>query len=282
MTNFVSERDARAATDVFVSDLLKARHPSFHHELGKQIARFGLALREIPGTRDIWCRDYMPVPIAEDRFVQFRYEPDYLADACHLITPPEVAKPICGRSCRGSELIADGGNIVRRGGIAILTERILAENATLSRKKVECKLRDELEVDRLIAIPVEPGDIFGHADGIVQFVDDELVLVNDYDDIDRAYGRRVVSALRRHHVDPIPIPYAPTYAMKAGIPSAVGVYVNLLETQRAIFVPRYSRSSDDRAAAVIERVARGRAVLGIQCASLATGGGSLRCATWSA
>lgn len=280
MTNLASERDARAATDVFVSDLLKARHPSFHHELGKQLAGFGLALRDIRGTRDIWCRDYMPVPIGEDRLVQFRYEPGYLADARHLITSPEVARPICGRSCRGSELIADGGNIVRRGRIAIATERIFAENATLSRKKVECKLRDELEVDTLVVIPEEPGDIFGHADGVVQFVDDVAAIVNDYDGIDRAYGRHVMAALRRHHVDPIPIPYAPTNAMKAGIPSAVGGYVNLLETAHAILVPTYSISSDDCAMAAIQRVAFGRAVIPIECAALAADGGALHCATW--
>ena len=31
----------------------------------------------IDGTRDIWCRDYMPVQVSKDKFVQFTYFPDY-------------------------------------------------------------------------------------------------------------------------------------------------------------------------------------------------------------
>src|ERR1700733_683174 len=120
------------ATDVFVSDLLQSRHPSFHAELSKQLARFGIVLREISGTRDIWCRDYMPVPIGEGRFVQFIYKPDYLADLPELITMPEVSLQVVG-TCRRSKLVVDGGNVVRRGRVAIVTEKVFAENSTLSR-----------------------------------------------------------------------------------------------------------------------------------------------------
>ena len=44
----------------------------------RSLEHHGIPLRTIPGTQDIWCRDYMPIQVAEDRFVQFRYAPDYL------------------------------------------------------------------------------------------------------------------------------------------------------------------------------------------------------------
>ena len=35
---------------------------------------FGL----LPHTKDIWTVDYMPIQIATNKFVQFKYDPDYL------------------------------------------------------------------------------------------------------------------------------------------------------------------------------------------------------------
>lgn len=32
----------------------------------------------LKGTKDIWCRDYMPIQTDKGNFIQFRYEPDYL------------------------------------------------------------------------------------------------------------------------------------------------------------------------------------------------------------
>ena len=47
---------------VFVSRLLRRRAPGVFHTLQWV---FGGRLHEIVGTRDIWCRDYMPVQVGE-------------------------------------------------------------------------------------------------------------------------------------------------------------------------------------------------------------------------
>ena len=38
----------------------------------------GDRLRTILSTKDIWCRDFMPVHLAPEHFIQFRYDPDCL------------------------------------------------------------------------------------------------------------------------------------------------------------------------------------------------------------
>jgi agmatine deiminase len=268
----------RTATEVFVSDLLEARHPLFHAELTEQLARFGISLREIPGTRDIWCRDYMPVPIGCGRFVQFTYAPDYLADEPRLLTPAEVAEQIVGTS-RRSELVIDGGNIVRRGKTAITTDKIFAENAPRSPRRITAELRDALEVERLVVIPIEPGEMFGHADGVLHLLDERSALVNDYTSIDPDYGARLGRALHDHGIESIPLPYAPDLSDAGDVPAATGVYVNLLETPRAVFVPMYCLPADAIAVSGLKK-SSGRQIVPIDCRSIARDGGSLHCATW--
>ena len=63
---------------VYVADTLERRFPDVFQGLKLNLESRGIPLRVIPGTLDIWCRDYMPIQVAEQRFVQFRYAPDYL------------------------------------------------------------------------------------------------------------------------------------------------------------------------------------------------------------
>src|SRR5262249_27002669 len=135
----------------------------------------------IPDTRDIWCRDYMPVQLAPRRFVQFRYAPDYLRGYEDLLTPPEgVARCCAGNEHRRSDIVLDGGNVVRRHDSALVTDKIYRENRHHPRSELRRLLAGALEVARLTVIPTEPGDRLGHADGVLRFIDDGRVVVNDY------------------------------------------------------------------------------------------------------
>ena len=59
--------------------------------------------------------------------------------------------------------------MLRFGTAAILTDRIYQENRPLTPAAIRERLRRELEVGKLIIIPVEPGDVLGHADGVLRF-----------------------------------------------------------------------------------------------------------------
>jgi agmatine deiminase len=130
----VPDRDTNV---VFISELLTRRHPSI---VGALKAALGDRLRSIPGTADIWRRDYMPIQVASDRFVQFRYDPDYLRDDPHLRTADGAGLLDPTRGCVRSDLVIDGGNVVHCADTVILTDKVYRENPGVERPK----LRDDV------------------------------------------------------------------------------------------------------------------------------------------
>ena len=74
--------------------------------------------------------------------------------------------------------------MVRWRDKVIMTEKVQKENSRWERRKLLAELEGLLEVGRIILIPPEPGDVTGHADGVVRFVDVGTVVVNDYREID--------------------------------------------------------------------------------------------------
>ncbi len=234
----------------------------------------------IPGTKDVWVRDFMPLQLDEDRFLQFRYDPDYLRDSPELRTD-NGASLVPFQYCRYSNLVIDGGNIVRWKDAAVLTEKVYKENAEHTGLALRNALRTALEVDRLIVCPREPGDVFGHADGMVRFVDGHTLLVNDYSSANPQFGRRLVSALKRDGFDVIAFPYQPSYKATDGIPFASGVYINFLQTMDTIMVPAFGLAEDAQAADVLRRAFPHTKVVPVRCGALAKSGGVLNCVTWN-
>lgn len=262
---------------VFISNLL----PHQHREVVEVLrASLGECLRVIPGTKDIWCRDFMPIQLAPDRFVQFRYDPDYLKDHPQLRTR-DGASLLGLKHCEYSDLVVDGGNIVRWRDTAILTEKVFKENPSIPRPDVRRQLERALEIDKLIAIPVEPGDPIGHSDGMVRFVDGNTVLVNDYRKIDPAFGEQLGKALRGFEI--IPFPYCPTDepGPDPEIPPALGVYINFLQIDGMIFCPIFGKPEDDEALERLSRCFPKSKIMSVPCCELALGGGVLNCVTWS-
>jgi agmatine deiminase len=268
---------------VFISDRLPARHPALVDALGRILADHGIPLRTIAGTRDVWCRDYMPVQLAPGEFLQYRYEPDYLRHGFeHLMTRPGDIAPIPEvEMCSTLDIILDGGNVVSRGHRCIVTEKVFRENPGLARADLLGRLREALRVEGLIVIPKEPYDVVGHADGVVRFLDDALVVINDYSEVAPWYGRRLRSILRRAGLEWVELPYRPEEASPGDIPSAVGCYVNFLIMRGLVVMPGYGREEDDLACRVIGDNTCGMAVVPLDCTDLARCGGVLNCATWS-
>ena len=75
---------------LFLSDRLEAFDPALFAALRSVLN--GVPIEIIPGTADIWCRDYMPIQLDEKRFCQFVYRPDYLLGFDDKITPPEKCR----------------------------------------------------------------------------------------------------------------------------------------------------------------------------------------------
>ncbi len=64
----IADRDADV---VFVADSLERGFPGVYRGLASILGKHAIPLRTIPGTLDVWCRDYLPIQVAECRLVQF-------------------------------------------------------------------------------------------------------------------------------------------------------------------------------------------------------------------
>ena len=102
----------------------------------------------IENTRDIWCRDFMPVHLEDNSFVEFRFFPDYYIhpDYIHLLTIQHELKYDITIMPKKSKLIIDGGNIVRSKDFVILTDKIYKENSYFRKSGVINKLERDLGV----------------------------------------------------------------------------------------------------------------------------------------
>ncbi|GAB6044508.1 hypothetical protein JCM11957_01060 [Caminibacter profundus] len=74
-----------------------------------------------------------------------------------------------------------------------MTDKIFSENPSIERNKLIEKIKNLLEVDELIIIPKQPWDMFGHTDGLIRFIDENTVLVNDLSLESRSYTKSKIS-----------------------------------------------------------------------------------------
>jgi agmatine deiminase len=153
-------------------------------------------------------------------------------------------------------------------------------------------------LSKVIFIVCEPGDKTGHVDGIVQFVDDDTVIVaelpEDYrplkDSISkkdyhkcRKYLNEVADELDQHfwvlRMPELP----PSKEVKEGMPSAFGNYTNFFRFQNVIFVPQFGVAEADSQACRILADAFAfmyPKIVPVDCRVLASYGGGLHCITW--
>jgi len=267
---------------VFLTSLLQARHPSVFTALQETLRSHGVEVRLLHEARDIWASDYCPVQVGSNRIVQFLYEPDYLENSPELRTGRSVADQFRDfGEIEHSEINIDGGNVVASEQTAILTDKIYRENPTWERARLRAELRRLLQVNQLIVIPKEPYDPIGHVDAMVRFIDEQSVLVNDYSQIDAAFGERLKAVLQRHGLAIEPMPYFHEKVSKDGIPSAVGGFTNFLRTEKVLVAPVYESNEDHVALKKLESAFPGLPIVPLNCTNLAREGGVLNCVSVS-
>jgi agmatine deiminase len=268
----------REVNCVYLAAMLNERHPRVFADLRRVLLSHGIDVGLLAKVKDIWAKDYCPIQIGCGNLVKFRYAPDYLKDEPDLQTGDGEVKFLLGIGrCRRADIILDGGNIVASKTKAILTDKSYKENPRLSRSDLRDKLQQLLQVDQLIIIPKEPYDRIGHADGMVRFIDEHRILVNDYAEVDPSFGERLLKVLHRHGLATESLPYFHEKRSTAGIDSAVGCYTNFLLTKKALVAPVYGTKHDHIALRKLEDVFPGLPVIPLECTELAREGGVLNC-----
>ncbi len=269
---------------LYLADSLqKKKYSGFLERFGQVLRINDIAYGFLPDTKDIWAVDYMPIQIGTDRFVQFRYNPDYLQSQTQRKTITDVDSVCASIRLRlkpaKSEIVLDGGNVIQTGGKAIVCDKVFKENPDISEKELIRQLKDALEIEKLFFVPWDKSECTGHADGMVRFIDNDTVLINDYSREKPEFQRIFRMALHNAGLDWIEIPYNPYENEKSA--SAEGIYLNYLQMKQAIIVPTFQRAEDEEAMKVLENVFRGQTIATVDSNEIAREGGILNCISWN-
>jgi agmatine deiminase len=265
---------------LYLSEVLKSRH-EFFTNLISLLVENRITYKLLPETKDIWAVDYMPIQTGIDRFIQFKYEPDYLKDDEFILTqtdPLAVCAKI-GLQVIESNIKIDGGNVIKGKNWVILTDKIFKENSNFSKNQLLRELEKLFGVEILI-IPQEPNDFTGHADGIVRYYTDDTVIVNRYNPKDNeGFQKRLKTALKSHGLKTIEIPYNPY--QNSSIDSADGLYINYLQMENFILLPTFNKKDDEIAFRQFEQLFPGHTIKTIDSRQISKDGGVLNCITWN-
>ena len=274
---------------IYFSSLLKTNpdYKKFGQELEKQLIKNRITHYFIENTRDIWCRDYMPIQINENEFIQFTYFPDYLLTPKHiakLTIQSEIEIDIAG-IIKESKIIIDGGNIVKSKNKVILTEKIYTENANLLPKTIDKELYKHLEVEDVFILPIFPGDYTGHADGMVRFINEDKLFVADFSFTSPSWQKKMNAALNKIENSGIELILFPAVEVneknKDGDYTAKGVYINFAQVGNHILLPQFGFDEDITALNTIKKHYSNIKVIPINSNDIAMDGGVLNCISWT-
>ena len=228
-------------------------------------------------TRDYWVRDFMPVQLSPDVYLQYVYIPDYLRDSAVYRTDGAVCfekLKLSDVRVTKTDVVLDVGHVIKYGDSVIMTDKIFYEN----RNYDKVALMNELERcfgAELVVIPWDHHERYGHADGMVRYLGDGRVLLTNYGDFDPGFAEKLLKVLsRRYEVTELCYP--------VGKPSPYNwAYINYLQVGEVILLPRLDMKEDgmayERFRALFPQASIGQ--VGVK--SLVRRGGALNCVSWN-
>lgn len=268
---------------IYFSDLLRTdpRYTKTCGQITKILDSLEVNYQFLEKTKDIWARDYMPIQVSEDKFIEYRYDPDYLQGEekgyRDLKTYPDIVCDSIPLTTTKSEIILDGGNVIKSNNCVILTDKIVKENRLLCDKTELIKRIESIfEVDHVVLIPWDKKSEYGHSDGMVRFIDDETVLIHEIYESDETlkwqlkyHGLKwefLKFKVKRYHKD--------NWA-----------YMNFLQTKDLILFPKLNIEEDELALSQIqmyypEYAERDRIIL-VDATEIVKEDGAFNCISWT-
>ena len=271
---------------VYFSSLIKKdkKYLPFWERLEPILIDNNIDFRFIENTRDIWCRDYMPIQKGINDFIQFVYFPDYYIFPEYIakLTIPSETKIIEKIHKKNSKLIIDGGNVIKSKTIAILTEKVIDENSNLEPKTVLSILKKDLGVNKVYLIPKAPYDYTGHADGMIRFINENDLLVADYSNESNSWRKKMDKALEKTGLNIIPFPSEVVEEKNEDSDyTAKGIYINFAQIGNIILFPQFKLDSDGIALEKTKKLYPKCKVIPVNSNEIANDGGVLNCITWN-
>lgn len=272
---------------VYFSELLRQKpdYRLFHEQLISILQKHNIQYNYLDETRDIWCRDYMPIQVNKERFVEFRYDPDYLLnfqDRSSKTYPDIVCDSLALKTLK-SDIVLDGGNVIRGRNCVILTDKVLYENKLhYNTDHLIGKLSELFEVDKVILIPWDKSEPFGHADGMLRLIDDNHVLINGYfSDYNLRFKKAFFGALDKNQLGYTEI----KFNVDKSDEGRNWGYINFLQMENLLIIPSFGIDEDDQALDQISQAFPGYANKGqietLESNSIIQHGGVLNCVSWN-
>ena len=231
---------------------------------------------------DIWARDFTLVnPINPVQF-QYTWASMTKQESGEVQGSFSAFANRYGLKRSKTRLLLDGGNLVDDyAGRVITTTRFMEDN-DLSYSEAKEALMDLLNATE-VAILEPDEEVLAHSDGMVMWVDENTLLVNDYS-VEPAFRDLVLDELRASFpsatIIEVPVEYGQNKAGEwEGFESACGVNLNSVLTFENIYVPIFNMAHDQRAVDIIRENTR-KNVITINAEGVCPMGGSVRCLTW--
>ena len=236
----------------------------------------GIAYGLLPNTKDVWARDYMPA-YSNGHYVSYVYNPDYLQnekDKKYITDNIAEVFDLSNDHVTSTKLVIDGGNVIMCGDKVIMTDKIFNENSSLSKEEVIAEIERVFSA-KLVVIPWDKEEEFGHADGMVRYVSDNHVLINQYKDIDPEFRQKLIDALSPYFSEISELEYGKASSSQSW------AHINYLQVDNYIFVPQLGIITDKLALEQISKVFPTSKVIPIEVKGIVKKGGALNCVSWN-
>jgi len=275
----------KVTNTIYFSEKLIEQFPEIGKQIYSTIEQLGKNCRFLPGTKDIWARDYMPVQVNQNKFIQYTFYPDYLLNFEDIKSDPGSICIDIKLYTVKSDIILDGGNVVKSDNCVIMTDKIVLENKNkYNKEQLLTKLRDLFEVDKIVLIPWDRGERYGHADGMVRFIDKETVLIQGYyktrkELFEEGFIDNLLGSLKENHLkyEFLDLDYSEKINSKFA-------YLNFLQTKDFILLPSLGIDQDDeKLETEIKKYYpdyEGR-IRKIKMNAIISKGGALNCISWT-
>lgn len=244
----------------------------------KTLQDIGIDVDLLQYTEEGWCRDYMPIQVTKDKFIQYRYYPDYMRndkDSKYITDPTETLQSL-GINTIKTDLVIDGGNVVKCPDCVIMTNKVFIENPSKSYKDVIEELERLFECE-ILFLPFDPNEEYGHADGIVRYIGNGNVLMTNYAQFDKKFANMFRNALsRKFNVEEL------YYDVQCRNKDS-WAYINFLQTESFIVIPALGIEEDEMALNQIEHFFpeyKGH-IFSVRMEKIVKKGGAMNCITWN-
>lgn len=277
-------------------DYLLRNQKNISSQIKNAIRNKDIPFIKLIGCKDYWARDFMPVQRFDGKFVIYRYYPNYLKNSLSHITEFKKVELISeisddnydlvfssilsNQNIIQTDLIIDGGNVIKainKEGerCVIMTQKVLFENRSLSNIKVLTELEKKFGA-KVILIPWDKTEPYGHADGMVRFIKPGHVLLSNYSESDKALLDQLLLSLQNDFY---------IYELKYGnteMPDS-WCHINFLDLGKIILIPGINSPSDQEARKQIAKIYN-KSLLDciiIKMPEIVKWGGALNCISWT-